>query len=92
MPDVDLLDKPNGNHEEPVALSPDDTLSPHPVSVSDVAGKSTDEVAPPPEHVEGEIKDEAPAAKASSRTVATKPPGTSVKKVCLLHPGRFAPK
>ncbi|KAF9787336.1 hypothetical protein BJ322DRAFT_717960 [Thelephora terrestris] len=82
MPDVDVLDKTNGHHESPDVLSPlDDTLSPHPVSTSDAAGESTDEAAPPAEHVEEEIKEEPPAEKGPSKTTPTKPPTTAAKKV-----------
>ena len=81
MPDVDVLDKANGHHEEPDVLSPvDDTLSPHPVSTSDAAGESTDETAPPAEHVEEEIKEEPPAEKGPSKTTSAKPPATAAKK------------
>jgi len=80
MPDVDVLDTTNGHHDEHDDFSPlDDTLSPHGISTSDAAGESTDETAPPAEHVEEETKDEPPAQKAPSKT-ATKPPATVGKK------------
>jgi len=83
MPDVDVLDTTNGHHEGPDVLSPlDDTLSPHPVSTS--AGESTDETGFPAEHVEEETKDDAPAQKVPSKTVATKPPATAVKKARVI--------
>jgi len=85
MPDVDVLDTTNGHHEGPDALSPlDDMLSPHPVSTSDAAGESTDETGPTAEHVEEETKGEAPAQKVPSKTVATKPPATAVKKARVI--------
>ena len=85
MPDVDALDTTNGHHEESDVLSPlDDTLSPHPVSTSDVAGESTDEAGPPMKHVEEETKGEPPAQKAPSKTTATKPPGATVKKARVI--------
>jgi hypothetical protein len=81
MPDVDVLDTTNGHHDGTDVLSPlDDTLSPHGVSTSDAAGESTDEAGSPAEHVEEETKDEPPAQKAPSKTAATKPPATVVKK------------
>lgn len=81
MPDVDILDQANGHHEEPDAVSPlEDTLSPHPLSTSDNAGESTDETAPPVEHVEEGKKAEPPAQKVPSKTTATKPPAAPTKK------------
>lgn len=96
MPDVDTLDTTNGHHEESDVLSPlDDSLSPHVVSTSDAAGESTDETGPPPEHVQGETKEEPKAQKVPPKTAHPKPPGTAVRKarviVTLAQPSVIRP-
>jgi hypothetical protein len=85
MPDVDVFDTTNGHQEESDVMSPlDDTLSPHAASTSDAVGESTDETGPPAEHVGGEIKGEPPAQKVPTKSTATKPPGTTVKKARVI--------
>jgi hypothetical protein len=96
MPDVDVLQKTNGHHEEADVLSPlDDTLSPHSASTSGAAAESIDETAPLAKHVEEGTKDEPPAEKVPSKTTATKPPTTAKKArvvVSFAHPWMTASK
>lgn len=91
MPDVDVLDQTNGHNEQSDVLSPlEDTLSPHPVSTSDVTGESTDETAPPAKHADEGTKHEPSVEKVPSKPTATKPSASAAATKKAVGAGKPA--